>query len=82
MKFVKRIGDGEVTINDNEVVEKAKSDTERADDWAEEFSVDSNQVFPLPFMNISFTISCILYILWHICPRDKASAILLEVDDR
>ncbi|OWF41218.1 peroxisomal targeting signal 1 receptor-like isoform X1 [Mizuhopecten yessoensis] len=35
MKFVKRIGDGEITIKDNEVVEKSPMD--RADDWAQEF---------------------------------------------
>ena len=52
MKFVKRIGDGEVTIKDNEVIEKTKSDSERADDWAEEFSVESNQVFPSHFLHI------------------------------
>lgn len=43
MKFVKRIGDGEITIEDNEVIEKPIVD--RADDWAQEFV--THQVPPL-----------------------------------
>jgi hypothetical protein len=40
MKFVKRIGDGEITIENNDVVELSPQD--QAEDWAKEFSV--NQV--------------------------------------
>ncbi|XP_076452011.1 peroxisomal targeting signal 1 receptor-like [Babylonia areolata] len=35
MKFVKKIGDGEITIQDNKVVEK--SPDERAEDWVSDF---------------------------------------------
>ena len=35
MKFVKKIGDGEITIEDNQVVEK--STDERAEDWVSDF---------------------------------------------
>ena len=35
MKFVKKIGDGEITIKDNQVVEK--SIDERAEDWVSDF---------------------------------------------
>ena len=40
MKFVKRIGDGEITIENNDVVELSPQD--QAEDWAKDFSV--NQV--------------------------------------
>ncbi|XP_046369763.2 peroxisomal targeting signal 1 receptor-like isoform X1 [Haliotis rufescens] len=36
MKFVKRIGDGEITIEDNKVLQKTPG--QRSDDWAQEFS--------------------------------------------
>ncbi len=42
MKFIKKIGDGEVTIKDNEVVETNSS--ERAEIWADEFSKPTQQV--------------------------------------
>ena len=35
MKFIKRIGDGEITIQDNQVVELTPS--ERADHWSKQF---------------------------------------------
>ena len=38
MKFVKRIGDGEITIENNDVVELSPQD--QAEDWAKEFSVN------------------------------------------
>ncbi|KAL5014307.1 hypothetical protein ScPMuIL_008577 [Solemya velum] len=36
MKFVKRLGDGSITISDNQVLERPVSD--QADNWAQEFS--------------------------------------------
>jgi len=36
MKFVKKIGDGDVTIQNNEVIEKTPG--EKANDWAQEFT--------------------------------------------
>ncbi|XP_076085130.1 peroxisomal targeting signal 1 receptor-like isoform X2 [Mytilus galloprovincialis] len=38
MKFVKRIGDGEITIENNDVIELSQQD--KAEDWAQEFSVN------------------------------------------
>jgi hypothetical protein len=36
MKFVKKIGDGEITIKDNEVVEKSPEG--RSEEWVQEFT--------------------------------------------
>lgn len=36
LKFVKKIGDGEIVIKDNEVIEKTPED--KAEVWAQEFS--------------------------------------------
>lgn len=38
MKFMKRLGDGELTIRDNQVVEVVDHSTKSADTWAGEFS--------------------------------------------
>lgn len=42
MKFIKKIGDGDVTIKDNEVVDTDPS--EKAEIWGDEFSRQTNQV--------------------------------------
>ena len=39
MRFVKKIGDGDVTIKDNEVIEKSVD--EKSDEWVNEFSSSS-----------------------------------------
>ena len=36
MKFVKKIGDGDIKIKDNEVIEK--TDDEKSEEWAQEFT--------------------------------------------
>ena len=41
MKFVKKIGDGDITIKDNEVIDASVDD--KAVSWADEFATSSNQ---------------------------------------
>ena len=41
MKFIKKIGDGEVTVQDNQVIENT---SKTADNWASEFSQQHNTV--------------------------------------
>ena len=36
MRFVKKIGDGDITIKDNDVVEKTPD--EKSEEWANEFT--------------------------------------------
>ena len=43
MKFIRKIGDGDVTVNENKVTELNPS--ERADVWAQQFSSQSKQVY-------------------------------------
>lgn len=43
LKFVKKIGDGEIVIKDNEVIERSPDD--KAEAWAQEFS-QAPQVLP------------------------------------
>ena len=42
MKFVKKIGDGEITIKDNQVIDHS----DKAEEWAQEFSTQQ-----VPVMN-------------------------------
>ena len=49
MKFVKKIGNGDIKIKDNEVIEK--TETEKADEWAQEFT----QNFQVPLHEIFLT---------------------------
>ena len=42
MKFIKKIGDGDVTIKDNEVIDT--NPTEKGDIWGDEFSRRNQQV--------------------------------------
>lgn len=42
MRFVKKIGDGDVTIKDNEVIEKSAD--VKSEEWANEFSQTNPQV--------------------------------------
>ena len=49
MKFVKRIGDGEITIKDNEVKENT---AKTASNWADDFSTNySGQVLITLFLH-------------------------------
>lgn len=42
MKFIKKIGDGDVTIKDNEVIETNPS--EKAEIWGNDFAMQAQQV--------------------------------------
>lgn len=42
MRFVKKISDGDVTIKDNEVIEKSVD--EKSEEWANEFTGSSQQM--------------------------------------
>ena len=41
MKFIKRIGDGEITVKDNQVVDKKTGAMQDSDNWAQEFANSS-----------------------------------------
>ena len=59
MKFLKKIGDGDIKIKDNEVIEK--TETEKADEWAQEFT----QNFQVSLHEIFLTFSAVLLLCNH-----------------
>lgn len=44
MRFVKKISEGDVTIKDNEVIEKSLD--EKSEEWANEFASKNQETFP------------------------------------
>ena len=67
MKFVKRLGDGDLTIKDNEVIEKGVQ--EKSEDWVNEF-VQKNQENPQVMKAETFALFCVLNVWlfllgWH-----------------
>jgi hypothetical protein len=42
MKFIKQIGDGELTIKDNQLLEQTP--TQKADAWSEQFTAQSQVI--------------------------------------
>jgi len=43
MKFIKQIGDGELTVKNNQVIDNRS--TQEADEWTEQFSAQSQVIF-------------------------------------